>query len=90
MAAAPAGEGLPSVWLTPFNHKSPEDGRYQNKPFTRGAGAESGRQKKFWVHIRRKSEGANFWLSVPSDLQNRAVEDIPDSLRGRADRFPRQ
>ncbi len=35
-----------------------------------------------------ESEGANFWLSVLSDLQNRGVEDIPDSLRGRADRLP--
>ncbi len=24
-----------------------------------------------------ESEGANFWLSVLSDLQNRGVEDIP-------------
>ncbi len=35
-----------------------------------------------------ESEGANFWLSVPSDLQNRGVEDILDSACGRLTGFP--
>lgn len=34
-----------------------------------------------------ESEGANFWLSVLSDLQNRGVEDILIAC-GRADRLP--
>lgn len=39
-------------------------------------GAESGRQKEVLGLYLSESEGANFWLSVLSDLQNRGVEDI--------------
>jgi transposase-like protein len=30
----------------------------------------------FWDTGRRRAEGANFWLSVVTDLQNRGVQDI--------------
>ncbi len=69
----PAGEGLfPSGW-TPFNYKSPggwslpEQGHYTVLALNLEG------KKEFCPYLS-ESEGANFWLSVPVDLQNRELK----------------
>ncbi|MDY2509165.1 transposase, partial [Salmonella enterica subsp. enterica serovar Weltevreden] len=53
-----------------------EDGRYQNKAvYTVLALNLEGKKEVLGLYLS-ESEGANFWLSVLSDLQNRGVEDI--------------
>ena len=76
MAAAPLEKVYPFVWLDAIHYKIREDGCYQSKAVYTVTGAESGRQKEVLGLYLSESEGANFWLSVLSDLQNRGVEDI--------------
>lgn len=77
----------PIVWLDAIHYKVMDD---KNRPVSRaiynvlGLSAD-GRKDLLGMYIA-KSEGANFWLSVLTDLQNRGVEDILiaciDGLKG--------
>ena len=62
----------------------------KNRPVTRAiynvlALTSEGRKELLGMYIS-KSEGANFWLNVLTDLQNRGVQDIliacVDGLKG--------
>ena len=77
----------PVVWLDAVHYKV-MDGN--NRPLTRAiynvlALTTEGRKELLGMYIS-KSEGANFWLGVLTDLQNRGVHDIliarVDGLKG--------
>lgn len=77
----------PIVWMDAIHYKVMDD---KNRPVTRAiynvlAIGTDGRKDLLGMYIA-KSEGANFWLSVLTDLQNRGVHDIliacVDGLRG--------
>lgn len=77
----------PIVWMDGIHYKVMDD---KNRPVSRviynvlGLTAE-GRKDLLGMYIA-KSEGANFWLTVLTDLQNRGVHDIliacVDGLKG--------
>lgn len=76
MAATPAGNGLSSRLAGCFHYKIREDGRYQSKAvYTVLALNLEGKKEILGLYLS-ESEGANFWLSVLTDLQNRGVNDI--------------
>ncbi|EFD4962183.1 IS256 family transposase, partial [Escherichia coli] len=66
----------PFVWLDAIHYKIREEGRYVSKAVhTVLALNLSGKKEVLGLYLS-ESEGANFWLSVLSDLQNRGVRDI--------------
>lgn len=77
----------PIVWLDAIHYKVMDE---KNRPVTRaiynvlGLNIE-GRKELLGMYIA-KSEGANFWLGVLTDIQNRGVSDIliacVDGLKG--------
>ena len=76
----------PFVWLDAIHYKIREDGRYQSKAvYTVLALNLEGKKEILGLYLS-ESEGATFWLSVLTDLQNRGVNDIliacVDSLTG--------
>ena len=77
----------PIVWMDAIHYKVMDD---KNRPVSRAiynvlALTADGRKDLLGMYIA-KSEGANFWLSVLTDLQNRGVQDIliacVDGLKG--------
>ena len=77
----------PVVWLDAVHYKVMDE---KNRPETRAiynvlALNPEGRKELLGMYISR-SEGANFWLGVLTDLQNRGVQDIllacVDGLKG--------
>lgn len=72
----PQEKVYPFVWLDAIHYKIREDGRYQSKAvYTVLALNLEGKKEVLGLYLS-ESEGANFWLSVLSDQQNRGVEDI--------------
>ncbi len=77
----------PVVWLDAIHYKVMDD---KNRPVTRAIynvlGIDRNGHKDLLGMYVSKSEGANFWLSVLTDLQNRGVKDIliacVDGLKG--------
>ncbi len=66
----------PFVWLDAIHYKIKEDGRYVSKAVYTILGVNlSGRKEVLGLYLS-ENEGANFWLQVLTDLQNRGVEDI--------------
>lgn len=66
----------PFVWLDAIHYKIREDGRYQSKAvYTVLALNLEGKKEILGLYLS-ENEGANFWLSVLTDLQNRGVNDI--------------
>ncbi|MEG0455269.1 MAG: IS256 family transposase [Bacteroides sp.] len=77
----------PIVWMDAIHYKVMDD---KMRPVTRAiynvlALDSTGHKELLGMYIA-KSEGANFWLSVLTDLQNRGVQDIliacVDGLKG--------
>ena len=67
----------PIVWLDAVHYKVMDE---KNRPVTRAiynvlALSSDGRKELLGMYIS-KSEGANFWLSILTDLQSRGVRDI--------------
>ena len=76
----------PFVWLDAIHYKVRENGRYENKAvYTVLALTLAGKKDVLGLYLS-ESEGANFWLSVLTDLTQRGVEDIliacVDGLKG--------
>ena len=72
----PLDSHYPFVWLDAIHYKVKSDGRYQNKAvYTVLALNLEGKKEVLGLYLS-ESEGANFWLGVLTDLQNRGVEDI--------------
>jgi putative transposase len=66
----------PFVWLDAIHYKVKDNGRYKSKAvYTVLAVNLEGRKEILGLYLS-ESEGANFWLSVLTDLNNRGVEDI--------------
>tara|TARA_R110001583_G_scaffold192552_1_gene359180 strand:+ start:57 stop:1259 length:1203 start_codon:yes stop_codon:yes gene_type:complete len=66
----------PIVWLDAIHYKVREDGRYVSKAVYTLLGLNiEGRKELLGLYLS-ESEGANYWLSVLTDLHNRGVEDI--------------
>lgn len=66
----------PFVWLDAIHYKIKEDGRYVSKAVYTILGLNVEGKKELLGLYLSESEGANYWLSVLTDLYNRGVEDI--------------
>ena len=74
--ARPLESVYPFVWLDAIHYKIRHKGRYQSKAiYTVLAVNMDGKKEVLGLYVS-ESEGANFWLSVLTDLQNRGVADI--------------
>ena len=76
----------PFVWLDAIHFKVKEDGRYVSKAVYTILGLNvEGKKELLGLHLS-ESEGANYWLSILTDLHNRGVRDIliasVDGLKG--------
>jgi len=74
--ARPLNSHYPFVWLDAIHYKVKEDGRYGSKAVYTVLGLTLEGKKEILGLYLSESEGANFWLSVLSDLQNRGLTDI--------------
>jgi transposase-like protein len=74
--ARPLESVYPFVWLDAIHYKIREKGRYETKAvYTVLALNMEGKKEVLGLYLSA-SEGANFWLSVLTDLQNRGTQDI--------------
>ncbi len=72
----PLDSHYPIVWLDAIHYKVKENGRYISKAvYTLLALNMQGKKEILGLHLS-ENEGANYWLSVLSDLNNRGVQDI--------------
>ena len=76
----------PIVWLDAIHYKIKENGRFVSKAiYTILALNIEGKKELLGLYLS-DSEGAHYWLSVLTDLQNRGVKDIliacVDGLKG--------
>jgi len=76
----------PFVWLDAIHYKMKENGRYDAKAVYTVLGLNMEGKKEVLGLYLSETEGANFWLSVITDLNNRGVKDIliacVDGLKG--------
>ena len=72
----PLESHYPFVWLDAIHYKVKDQGRYANKAIYTVLGLKMDGKKEVLGLYLSESEGANFWLSVLTDLQHRGVEDI--------------
>jgi len=76
----------PFVWLDAIHYKIKDGGKYITKAVYTVLGMSIDGKKDILGLYLSESEGANFWLSVLTDLNNRGIEDIliasVDGLRG--------
>ncbi|HIG42735.1 MAG TPA: IS256 family transposase [Gammaproteobacteria bacterium] len=82
----PLDSFYPFVWLDAIHYKVKQDGRYESKAvYTVLALNLEGKKEILGLYLSQ-NEGANFWLSVLTDLNNRDLEDIliacVDGLKG--------
>ena len=66
----------PFVWLDAIHYKIKEEGRYVSKAIYTILGVNIDGKKELLGLYLSESEGANYWLSVLTDLHNRGVKDI--------------
>ena len=82
----PLESHYPFIWLDAIHYKVKEDGRYDSKAVYTVLGLNLAGKKEILGLYLSESEGANFWLSVLTDLSNRGIEDIliasVDGLKG--------
>lgn len=72
----PLDSHYPIVWLDAIHYKVREDGRYISKAVYTLLGLTiHGKKEILGLHLS-ENEGANYWLSVLTDLNNRGVKDI--------------
>lgn len=72
----PLDSHYPIVWLDAIHYKVKENGRYISKAvYTLLALNMQGKKEILGLHLS-ENEGANYWLSVLTDLHNRGVKDI--------------
>ncbi|WP_024791986.1 IS256 family transposase [Lebetimonas sp. JS138] len=76
----------PFVFMDAIHYKIKEDGKYVNKAVYTILGINIQGKKEVLGLYLSESEGANFWLQVLTDLNNRGVKDIliasVDGLKG--------
>jgi len=82
----PLQSHYPFLWLDAIHYKVKEDGRYVQKAVYTVLGLTLEGKKEILGLYISETEGANFWLSVITDLSNRGVENIliaaVDGLKG--------
>jgi len=66
----------PFVWLDAIHYKIKDNGRYTSKAVYTVLGVGLNGKKEILGLYLSENEGANFWLQVLTDLNNRGVEDI--------------
>ena len=72
----PLEKVYPVVWLDAIHFKVKDNGRFVSKAVYTLLGLTlEGRKELLGLYLS-ESEGANYWLSVLTDLHNRGVEDI--------------
>ena len=76
----------PFVWLDAIHYKIKENGKYISKAVYTILGVGLSGKKEILGLYLSENEGANFWLQVLTDLNNRGIEDIliasVDGLKG--------
>ena len=72
----PLDSHYPFVWMDAIHYKVRENGRYVSKAVYTILGLNMEGKKEVLGLYLSESEGANFWLSVLTDLNNRGVKDI--------------
>ena len=74
------------VWLDAMHYKVKVDGKVKHRALYNILGINKDGYKEVLGMYVSESEGANFWLQVLTDLQNRGLEDIliacTDNLKG--------
>ena len=82
----PLDEIYPIIFLDPMHFKCNEESKVISKAFYTVLGIDQQGKKDVLGLYLSESEGANFWLSVLTDLNNRGVKDIfiacIDGLKG--------
>ena len=82
----PLDSFYPFVWLDAIHYKVKQDGRYESKAVYSVLALNLEGKKEILGLYLSQNEGANFWLSVLTDLNNRGLEDIliacVDGLKG--------
>jgi transposase-like protein len=77
------------VWLDGMHYKVKQEGRIQSRCVYNILGITTEGRKEILGMYVSESEGANFWLSILTDLQTRGVKDILiaciDNLKGFAE-----
>ena len=66
----------PVIWMDAVHYKIREDGRYVGKAIYTLLGLTLDGKKELLGLYLSENEGANYWMSVLTDIQNRGVEDI--------------
>jgi putative transposase len=76
----------PFVWLDAIHYKIKENGKYVSKAVYTILGVKLDGRKEILGLYLSENEGANFWLQVLTNLNNRGIEDIliasVDGLKG--------
>ncbi|WP_415396238.1 IS256 family transposase [Sulfurimonas sp. CS5] len=76
----------PFVWLDAIHYKIKENGKYISKAVYTILGVGLSGKKEILELYLSENEGANFWLQVLTDLNNRGIQDIliasVDGLKG--------
>jgi len=72
----PLQSHYPFLWLDAIHYKVKTEGRYENKAVYTVLGLNLAGKKEILGLYLSDTEGANFWLSVLTDLNNRGVKDI--------------
>ena len=74
------------VWMDAMHYKVKEEGRIQSKALYNILAINTSGHKELLGMYVSESEGANFWLSVMTDLNTRGLKDIlitcTDNLKG--------
>ena len=65
------------VWLDAMHYKVKVNGNIAYRALYNILGVNKEGKKEILGMYISQSEGANFWLQVLTDLQNRGLEDIP-------------
>lgn len=82
----PLDKVYPIVWLDAIHYKVKDDGKYTSKAVYTILGVRIDGTKEVLGLYLSDTEGANFWLSVLTDMHSRGLEDIliacVDGLKG--------
>lgn len=82
----PISSVYPIVWMDAMHYKVKVEGRIQSKALYNILAINTSGQKELLGMYVSESEGANFWLSVLTNLQARGLQDIliacTDNLKG--------
>jgi putative transposase len=77
------------VWMDAMHYKVKDEGKVENRAVYNILGISTEGKKELLGMYVSENEGAKFWLSVLTDLQNRGVKDILiaciDNLKGFAE-----